>query len=225
MTGMFTGIIQSLGTVESLLETASDWRLKLSTGQLDLADVRTGDSIAVNGCCLTVVELSVRGFSADVSAETLRCTTLGNLKPGNRVNLEKAMLACGRLGGHIVSGHVDGVGVLLASTAEGGSHCLEFEVPPALARYVATKGSICIDGVSLTVNLVQENRFGVNIIPHTWDQTIVGDYRIGQTVNLEVDVVARYLERLQQADQGRDRDSGLDREFTGQQGSDRLPQE
>ncbi len=199
---MFTGIIEAIGSVENLVETDSDWRLRVATGKLDLSDVKLGDSIAVSGCCLTVVELMEQGFAADVSGETLRCTTLGELKPGMKVNLEKAMLATDRFGGHIVSGHVDGVGVLRSMAPEGGSQRLEFEVPPELARYVAAKGSICIDGTSLTVNQIDGNVFTINVIPHTQEETIIGAYAAGQKVNLEVDVVARYLERLNSADQG-----------------------
>lgn len=193
---MFTGIIEAIGSVESLTETESDWSLKVSTGKLDLDDVKLGDSIAVSGCCLTVVELHEHGFAADVSGETLRCTTLGELAPGMEVNLEKAMLATDRFGGHIVSGHVDGVGVLRTMVPEGGSQRLEFEIPAELSKYVAAKGSICIDGTSLTVNQVTGNAFTINVIPHTQQETVIGTYSVGQKVNLEVDVVARYLERL-----------------------------
>ena len=193
---MFTGIIEAIGSVERLEETSSDWRLQIATGKLDLNDVGLGDSIAVSGCCLTVVSLHAAGFSADVSAESLRCTSLGNLKPGDAVNLEKAMLATDRFGGHIVSGHVDGVGELVAQEPEGGSIRLEFKAPDNLAKYIAAKGSICIDGTSLTVNTVEGSHFTINVIPHTQQETIIGQYSIGQEVNLEVDVVARYLERL-----------------------------
>jgi riboflavin synthase len=163
-----------------------------------LADLQIGDSIAVSGCCLTVVELSVDSFAADVSAETMNCTTLGSLKPGSRVNLEKAMLATSRFGGHIVSGHIDGVGKLVGSTADGGSIRMEFDAPIALAKYIAAKGSICIDGASLTVNEVSGATFTINVIPHTQTETTIGDYVVGRGVNLEVDLVARYLERLMQ---------------------------
>lgn len=179
--------------------TGADWRITITSEQLDLGDVKIGDSIAVSGCCLTVVSLDNAAFSADVSNETLICTTLGNFKPGTRVNLEKAMLASARFGGHIVSGHVDGVGKLLESVADGTSIRLRFEVPAELAHYVAGKGSICIDGTSLTVNAVEGATFTVNIIPHTQQETVIGNYKIGQAVNLEVDIIARYLERLLQA--------------------------
>jgi len=195
---MFTGIIETTATVESLQRLQSEWRLLVGSGELDLADVQIGDSVAVSGCCLTVVELGVGCFAADVSTETMNCTTLGSLKPGSRVNLEKAMLATSRFGGHIVSGHIDGVGKLVRSTADGQSIRMEFEVPVALAKYIAAKGSICIDGTSLTVNEVSGVTFTTNVIPHTQTETIIGDYIVGREVNLEVDLVARYLERLMQ---------------------------
>lgn len=202
---MFTGIIEATGAVSGLAKRGdADWRFTIGSAALDFGDVNTGDSIAVNGCCLTVVELGAQGFSADVSNETLACTTLGQFVIGTRVNLEKAMRATARVGGHIVSGHVDGVGKLLESNPDGTSTRLVFAVPPKLARYIATKGSICIDGTSLTVNMAKDATFSVNIIPHTQQATVIGDYRPGQAVNLEVDLVARYLERLLQA--GRETD-------------------
>ena len=203
---MFTGIIEAIGTVKSLREIKSEWRLVLETPKLDMSDVKIGDSIAVSGCCLTVVEMSGSSFAADVSNETLRCTSLGALKPGSRVNLEKAMIATDRFGGHIVSGHVDGVGKLATSSQEGQSIKLTFEVPDELGKYIAAKGSICIDGTSLTVNEVSANSFSINVIPHTQEETIIGEYGVGRVVNLEVDLVARYLERLMNAGQ---KSSGL----------------
>lgn len=211
---MFTGIIEAKGSVSGLEQLNSEWRLTLNTGSLDLADVKLGDSIAVNGCCLTVVVLSTDGFSADVSNETLRCTTLGELKSGSEVNLEKAMLATDRFGGHIVSGHVDGVGELESITPEGKSMVLGFNAPAELAKYIAAKGSICIDGTSLTVNTVEGTRFSINLIPHTQEETISGSYSEGQKVNLEVDLVARYLERLGAADAT----PGISKEFLQQHG-------
>ncbi|MGM0632126.1 MAG: riboflavin synthase [Pseudomonadota bacterium] len=193
---MFTGIIEALGTMESLRAQGGEQRLRIRSEGLDLSDVEQGDSIAVSGVCLTVTAFGTDWFDADVSAETLRLTTLGQLRGGARVNLEKALTPTTRLGGHLVSGHVDGVGRLLSREPEGGSIRLEFEVPGELARYVARKGSICIDGTSLTVNDVKGARFSVNIIPHTQDATIIHGYRPGCDVNLEVDVIARYLERL-----------------------------
>lgn len=195
---MFTGIVAAMGTLLERSEQGGDHRLRIAAQALDLGDVRIGDSIAVNGCCLTVVELEADSFSADVSAETLRCTTLGSLAPGRRVNLEKAMRLDDRLGGHLVSGHVDGIGALLVRESEGDSLRLNLRAPAELARYIARKGCICIDGTSLTVNEVNGTDFTVNIIPHTRAETIIGQYREGQRVNLEVDLLARYLERLQQ---------------------------
>ncbi len=193
---MFTGIIEALGQVESLQLRNREWQLRISSPALDFSDVALGDSIAINGVCLTVTEQSGQQFSADVSGETLRLTTLGQLQAGSKVNLEKALTPVKRLGGHIVSGHVDGMGELLDSQAEGGSICMTYRVPDELARYVAQKGSICIDGTSLTVNRVDGACFTVNIIPHTQAETIMHTYVKGQKVNLEVDVIARYLERL-----------------------------
>jgi riboflavin synthase len=195
---MFTGIIEAIGSVARLQQLGSDWRLAINSEKLDLSDVVLGDSIAVNGCCLTVVELEENIFSADVSNESMRCTALGEFKEGTRVNLEKAMLASGRLGGHIVSGHVDGVGTLIESTEDGASVSLVYEAPKEIAKYIAGKGSVCIDGISLTVNEVSGQKFTVNVIPHTQTETIIGDYKAGQNVNLEVDIIARYLERLLQ---------------------------
>ncbi len=217
---MFTGIIAAIGSVAKLQQLGSDWRLTIDSGELGLSDVVLGDSIAVNGCCLTVVELQGRLFSADVSNESMRCTALDQFKDGTRVNLEKAMLASGRLGGHIVSGHVDGVGRLLESSADGASQRLVYEAPEEIAKYIAAKGSICIDGTSLTVNAVSGQKFTVNVIPHTQVETIIGGYKIGQRVNLEVDLIARYLERLLQAggSQGEGLASSLDKEFLAKHG-------
>ena len=159
---MFTGIIEAIGSVAELQQLGSDWRLTIDSGKLDLSDVVLGDSIAVNGCCLTVVELQKDFFGADVSNESMRCTALGAFKDGTPVNLEKAMLASGRLGGHIVSGHVDGVGSLIESSADGASVRLVYEAPKEIAKYIAGKGSICIDGTSLTVNEVSGQKFTVN---------------------------------------------------------------
>ncbi len=195
---MFTGIVAAMGAVLECSENSGGCRLRVAAGGLDLADVGIGHSIAVNGCCLTVVELHGDSFIAEVSKETLRCTTLGALAPGRRVNLELAMQLGDRLGGHLVSGHVDGLGELLRRESDGDSLRLTFRAPASLARYIAPKGSICIDGTSLTVNQADGAEFSVNIIPHTWAETIIGQYREGQQVNLEADLLARYLERLMQ---------------------------
>ena len=213
---MFTGIVEAIGSVAKLQQLGSDWRLTIDSGKLDLSDVVLGDSIAVNGCCLTVVELQKDFFGADVSNESMRCTALGKFKDGTSVNLEKAMLASGRLGGHMVSGHVDGVGSLIESSADGASVRLVYEAPKEIAKYIAGKGSICIDGTSLTVNEVSGQKFTVNVIPHTQTETIIGDYKVGQSVNLEVDLIARYLERLLQ---GTDSNGeGLNKEFLAKHG-------
>jgi len=216
---MFTGIIEATGSVSKLQQVQSDWRLHIDATNLDLSDVILGDSIAVNGCCLTVVELTASEFGADVSNETMKCTTLGSLKTGDQVNLEKAMLATSRFGGHIVSGHVDGVGSLSKSSADGQSLKLIYSAPVELAKYIAAKGSICIDGTSLTVNEVQGATFTVNVIPHTQVETIIGDYAVGQEVNLEVDLVARYLERLVQSESESEADTAtLNKDFLAEHG-------
>lgn len=193
---MFTGIVETLGTVAAVESRGGDLRLAIAAGGLDLEAVRLGDSIAVNGICLTVVAVDGDRFAADVSVETLDHTTAGSWVPGTRVNLEQALTAQQRLGGHIVSGHVDGVGEVLERHGDARSERLRLRAPLALARYIAPKGSIAVDGTSLTVNAVEGTDFEVNIVPHTLTHTIIGDYRAGSQVNLEVDVVARYLERL-----------------------------
>ncbi|MFZ0870084.1 MAG: riboflavin synthase [Rhodanobacter sp.] len=196
---MFTGIIQSVGRIARLEPRGGDVRLVVDTAELDLSDVQLGDSIAVSGVCLTAVTLEARGFSADVSNETLSLTTLGKLKAGDPVNLEKALRLADRLGGHLVSGHVDGLGKVASITPDGRSQRWSFDVPTALARYIAAKGSVCIDGTSLTVNEVAGQRFGVNLIPHTVEHTAFHARRVGDAVNIEVDVIARYVEQLLRA--------------------------
>lgn len=193
---MFTGIIEATGSLRQLRQTGGDWRLEITSGTLGFSDVIPGDSIAVSGVCLTVVALGSDCFTADVSNETMRCTSLAGLKTGDAVNLEKALTPSSRLGGHIVSGHVDGLAELIDLQSDGRSTRLWFRVPAELARYIAAKGSVCLDGVSLTVNEVTDLEFSVNIIPHTAACTTIRDYHPGRLVNLEVDVVSRYLERL-----------------------------
>lgn len=193
---MFTGIIQTVGRMVRLEPRGGDVRLHVDTADLDLTDTQLGDSIAVSGVCLTAVTLEPRGFSADVSNETLSLTSLGQLKVGDAVNLEKALRLADRLGGHLVSGHVDGLGKVVAVTPDGRSQRWTFEVPASLSRYIAAKGSVCIDGTSLTVNEVSGLRFGVNLIPHTVENTAFRARGIGDAVNIEVDVIARYVERL-----------------------------
>jgi riboflavin synthase len=193
---MFTGIVQTVGQVRSVAEKGGDVEMTIDAPALGLERVSIGDSICVSGCCLTVTRLDAVNFSADLSRETLSVTTLTAWKAGTRVNLEKALCAGEPLGGHYVTGHVDGVGRVVSIQSDARSHRLQFEAPIELARYIARKGSICIDGVSLTVNDVEAARFDVNLIPHTLQVTILGDYRQGMLVNLEVDIIARYLERL-----------------------------
>lgn len=193
---MFTGIIAALGKVESVQAQGGDVRLQIATQKLDLGDVALGDSIAVNGVCLTVIEMNNGNVSFDVSRETLDRTSLNQIDVGSEVNLEKAMAVGDRLGGHIVSGHVDGLGKVIEKASAARSVRFRFELPQSLEKYVAEKGSICIDGTSLTVNAVGEQWFEVNIIPHTMQETIISHYQIGTPVNLEVDLIARYLERL-----------------------------
>ena len=211
---MFTGIVQSVGRIARLEPRGGDVRLHVDTSDLDLADVALGDSIAVSGCCLTVVSLADHGFAADVSNESLSLTTLGKLKPGDPVNLEKALRLADRLGGHLVSGHVDGLGKVVSVTSDGRSQRWTFEVPEALARYIAHKGSVTIDGTSLTVNEVDGTRFGVNLIPHTVEHTSFHARQAGDVVNIEVDVVARYIERLL----GQGDSPGIDADFLKRHG-------
>jgi riboflavin synthase len=204
---MFTGIIQAVGHVSSIVEKGGDVELIIAAAQLSLDDVAIGDSIAVSGCCLTVTKKDRDSFCTDVSRETLAVTTLANWRAEHRVNLEKALCAGQALGGHYVTGHVDGIGKVTRVEPDARSHRLEFEAPVELARYIAKKGSMCVDGTSLTVNEVDGSRFSVNLIPHTLTATISGDYRPGTLVNLEVDIIARYLERLVAAE----RDLGASR--------------
>ena len=217
---MFTGIIESVGQIASLQPRSGDVRVQVRTGKLDLGDVKLGDSIAVNGVCLTVVELPGDGFWADVSQETMRSSAFVNLKLGSPVNLEKALTATTRLGGHLVSGHVDGVGTVLSRNEEARSVRFRVEAPAALARYIAQKGSITVDGISLTVNGVDGAVFDLNIVPHTLQETIMGDYQPGTMVNLEVDVIARYLERLMLGDKAAEpsAQSGVSMAFLAENG-------
>lgn len=195
---MFTGIVQDMGRVAARETKGGDLELAIEARDLALGATRAGDSIAVSGVCLTITRIAGGRFFADVSRETLVHTTLGVLEPGSPVNLELALRAGEPLGGHLVSGHVDGVATLLARRADARSERYEFEVAPALARYIAPKGSVCLDGISLTVNEVSGTRFGVNLIPHTLQVTTLGQLVSGGKVNVEVDLIARYLERLSQ---------------------------
>jgi riboflavin synthase len=193
---MFTGIIQSIGRIAAVEPHGGDRRMHIATGKLDLAASKIGDSIAVSGVCLTAVQLAADGFWADVSAETLSCTTCAELQVGSAVNLEQALTPSTALGGHLVSGHVDGVGTVMTRHDDARSVRLRIATPAILARYIAAKGSICVDGVSLTVNAVDGAEFELNIVPHTLQETTLGEFAPGRRVNLEVDIIARYLERL-----------------------------
>lgn len=197
---MFTGIIQATGKIAALQTRGGDLRVRVQTGKLDLADVQLGDSIATNGVCLTVVELPGDGYSVDVSRESLAFTTIGEWRVGDAVNLEKAMLPTTRFGGHIVSGHVDGIGEVIRRSEDARSIRFTVRAPKELAKYIAHKGSICVDGVSLTVNAISGTDFELNIIPHTAQETTFANYVVGSRVNLEVDLIARYLERLLQGE-------------------------
>lgn len=205
---MFTGIIEAIGTVRALTPKGGDVRVLVETGKLDLADVKLGDSIAVNGVCLTAVELPGNGFWADVSRETLTRTAFAQLKAGSPVNLEKALTPTSRLGGHLVSGHVDGVGEIVSR--QDNARAVQFKVraPAELAKYIALKGSITVDGTSLTVNAVDGAEFELTIVPHTLAETIMVEYRPGRRVNLEVDLLARYLERLLLGDKAAEPSAG-----------------
>jgi riboflavin synthase len=193
---MFTGIVQDVGRILALERLGGDTRLTVGVDRLDLSRAAIGDSIAVAGVCLTAVGLEARAFSADVSRETLTITTIGDWRVGRRVNLEPALRAGEALGGHLVSGHVDGVAELQTRLGDARSQRFRMRVPAALARYVARKGSVALDGVSLTVNAVERQEFEVNLVPHTLAETTLGELVVGDRVNLEVDLIARYTERL-----------------------------
>jgi len=205
---VFTGIIQAMGTIRARQTVGGDMRLTIATGKLDMRDVQLGDSIAVNGVCLTAVVLDASSFSADVSRETLSLTSIGQLNLGANVNLEKALTLSTRLGGHLVSGHVDGLGEVVSRYDDARSVRFRLKAPDGLAKYIAAKGSICVDGTSLTVNKVEGSFFELNIVPHTLQETIMSGYRAGSKVNLEVDVVARYLERLLLGDKAAEINAG-----------------
>lgn len=215
---MFTGIIESIGQIAALEPRGGDMRIRVQTGKLDLSDVKLGDSIAVNGVCLTAVELPGNGFWADVSGETLTRTNMGRLKLGDSVNLEKALTPTTRLGGHLVSGHVDGVGEVIERFDDGRSVKFRIRVPDELAKYIAEKGSICVDGISLTVNAVDGAIFDLNIVPHTLQETTMAGFKPGTRVHLEVDLIARYLERMLLGDQAANSSAGLSTSFLAEHG-------
>jgi riboflavin synthase len=211
---VFSGLVKGVGRVASRTSSGSDVRFAIELGSAAIEPLAVGGSVAVNGVCLTAVAVGPAGFAADVSAATLAVTTLGRLAAGSRVNLEPPLKAGDPLDGHIVTGHVDGVGEVVSVEAVGGSKRLVVAVPKALSRYIAAKGSVAVDGVSLTVNAVGAEEFEVNIIPHTQAVTVIGEYERGTAVNIEVDMLARYLERLVQSDAG----SGVDLVFLRKHG-------
>jgi riboflavin synthase len=193
---MFTGIVTAVGVVLEIRPAGGDFRILIATDILQEAPAREGESVSVSGVCLTMLQPGDHGFTADVSAETLSVTTLGSVKAGHKLNLELAMSLADRLGGHLVTGHVDGVACLLKREPDGRAQRFDFEAPEALVRYIARKGSVCIDGVSLTVNSVAGKAFSVCLIPHTLEATTLGSLAPGDRVNIEVDLIARYLEQL-----------------------------
>jgi riboflavin synthase len=215
---MFTGIIESVGRIEAIEDKGGDARFWIHTAKMDMSDVQLGDSIAMNGVCLTAIELRDDAYCADVSGETLSLTSLKQLSAGSAVNLEKALTPQTRLGGHMVSGHVDGLGKVIDRYADGRSVRFVIEAPKALARYIAVKGSITVDGVSLTVNKVDGCQFELNIVPHTLQETIMEGYQPGTEVNLEVDLVARYLERLILGDKAAEPNAGITESFLAEHG-------
>ena len=193
---MFTGIIQTIGKISKIESNDSNSRIVFEVEKFILDDIRIGDSISVNGVCLSVIKKTEDTFSVDVSNETMRLTTFSVLKVNNNVNLEKAMILSDRINGHFVSGHIDGTGIIKEKKKEGRSTFFLIEFPEDLKKFVSKKGSISIDGVSLTINITQGNSFGVNIIPHTLSETIMSEYKEGDKVNIEVDLIARYLDKL-----------------------------
>jgi riboflavin synthase len=208
---MFTGIIESVGSIRAIMPQGGDVRVTVQTSSsghksadLSMLDVHLGDSIATNGICLTVIEMGADYYVADVSGETLRRTTLGQWKTGTRVNLEKALLPTTRLGGHLVSGHVDGLGEIVVQRQDARSLYYEVRAPRELARYLAEKGSVTVDGISLTINQLSGATLSLNLVPHTANHTNINDWKVGSFVNLEVDVLARYLERLMLGDRAAD---------------------
>lgn len=217
---MFTGIIEAVGTVRAIEPRGGDVRLSIATGKLDLGDVKLGDSIATNGVCLTAVVLPGDGFVADVSTETLTRSTLKSLKVGDRVNLEKALMPQSRLGGHIVSGHVDGIGEVVGRDVSARAVLFRIKAPDELAKYIAEKGSITTDGISLTVNGLRGAEFDLTIVPHTVQETNIAGWTVGTKVNLEVDVIARYLERLLLGEKAADagHQSGITMAFLAENG-------
>ncbi len=205
---MFTGIIEAVGHINGMEAKGADMRVTFATGKLDMSDVKLGDSIATNGVCLTVVDFGCDFYTADVSMETIKRSGFAQYQQGMQVNLEKAMMPTSRFGGHIVSGHVDGVGTIEQVSDASQTWELWIKAPDDLAKYIAEKGSITVDGVSLTVNDVDGAKFKLTLVPHTLQETIIKNYKVGDKVNLEVDLVARYLERLLQGDSAANSSAG-----------------
>ncbi|EKO3496595.1 riboflavin synthase [Vibrio fluvialis] len=215
---MFTGIVEAVGTLTAITPKGEDITISVDAGKLDMGDVKLGDSIATNGVCLTVVEFNSHSYSADLSLETLKKSGFANYKVGDKVNLEKAMLPTTRFGGHIVSGHVDGVGEIVERNPVGRAIELWVAMPAELSKYVAEKGSITVDGISLTVNDLRKNAFKLTIVPHTTQETTIDHFQVGRKVNLEVDVLARYLERLLNGGRYEQPESRITMEFLQQNG-------
>ncbi|EKO3404298.1 riboflavin synthase [Vibrio fluvialis] len=215
---MFTGIVEAVGTLTAIMPKGEDITISVDAGKLDMGDVKLGDSIATNGVCLTVVEFNSHSYSADLSLETLKKSGFADYKVGDKVNLEKAMLPTTRFGGHIVSGHVDGVGEIVERNPVGRAIELWVAMPAELSKYVAEKGSITVDGISLTVNDLRKNAFKLTIVPHTTQETTIDHFQVGRKVNLEVDVLARYLERLLNGGRDEQPESRITMEFLQQNG-------
>ncbi|AXY01729.1 riboflavin synthase [Vibrio alfacsensis] len=215
---MFTGIVEAVGKLAAITPKGEDITVTVEVGKLDMSDVKLGDSIATNGVCLTVVDFGSNYYSADLSLETLNKTGFAAYQVGDKVNLEKAMLPTTRFGGHIVSGHVDGVGVIVERNQVGRAIEFWVEMPAEISKYVAEKGSITVDGISLTVNDLRKNGFKLTIVPHTSEETTIDQFHVGRKVNLEVDVLARYMERLLQGQQEQKQESRITMEFLRQNG-------
>ncbi len=215
---MFTGIVEAVGTLTAITPKGEDISVTVEVGKLDMADVKLGDSIATNGVCLTVVDYSATSYTADLSLETLQKTGFSAYQAGDKVNLEKAMLPTTRFGGHIVSGHVDGVGEIVERNMVGRAIEFWVSMPEEIAKYVAEKGSITVDGISLTVNALRKNAFKLTIVPHTGEETTIADFHVGRKVNLEADVLARYMERLLTSQRDEQPQSSITMEFLQQNG-------
>ncbi|KJY80347.1 riboflavin synthase [Vibrio nigripulchritudo] len=215
---MFTGIVEAVGTLTAITPKGEDISVTVETGKLDMADVKLGDSIATNGVCLTVIEFTENSYTADLSVETMNKTGFTQYQAGDKVNLEKAMLPTTRFGGHIVSGHVDGIGEIVERNQVGRAVEFWVDMPAEISKYVAEKGSITVDGISLTVNALRKNAFKLTIVPHTSLETTINYFQVGRKVNLEVDVLARYMERLLQGNQHQEPESKISMEFLQQNG-------